>query len=251
MPFYSAFSQQIINDKANAAQMDRMVFYRWDNWQPTPDWHKVFGVPVWPKNPLGAAYWGVLHRRYWKGNDLRPYKAGGPGQLHLGSLASQVPFDERIADSLKVVMTNHLTEYASKAGGMLDIPYTTYFKEVFSDLEEHFISQANKLSLKTPKGYMAFIASDFYRGYQVFLETTKSDIKAVNESYSDRGKKINAYLEIKRKWERINKHGDEVIGRFASVTKNKENLKGIIIPKVEMGKSDAELVKEILRKHRF
>lgn len=253
--FFSYFvvnGQVVVQDRANRAQLGRMVYKHWDVWEPTPDWKKILGVPVYPKNVGGYLFWGILHNNYRK-SDKRPYRDGvGPGDIYETHLLSERATERHVRDSLEVMMKGELSTYASKAGGAMDVPYMTYFKDVFQELFEEVPNLLLKVNQRDPRIYSAFVETDFYKGYSEFTEVTMSDIKAINDSYSDRGKKINAYLEVKRKFERQNKRAKDILGRMTIAFNDKKlNVDGIVLPDRKTYENDKELAQEILRRFRF
>ena len=187
------FSQiTIVQDKANNGQLKRMVFNQWDDWQPDPSTNWL-GIP---KNPIGWAYWRVLHHDYWNGEDKRPWKTGGQFQQNYLSLLAQKNLDQKMVDTTNAMMETNLATALSMSGGVADIPYQLYFKSKFDDLYQDVMTYFQALQTKYPASFNQMMNSQNGKKYVEFLDVEKDRIETIHELFVDRGSRMVSYFKI-------------------------------------------------------
>lgn len=239
-----ARTQTNVQDKANKGQFQRMVYTRWDNWQPDPGTNWL-GIP---KNAEGWLYWRVMHHDYWNGEDERPYKAGSHFDQNYASLSFQEKDDGHIADSMEAVFNTNMLNYANMQGGNLDIPYQTYFKKVFDKLISSVTDQLPLIAQKAPVAFNELVNNKHFQEYLNFLTEIKDRIQVVHSVLADRGERIVSYLEIKKEIERKNAVVNAMINIYVNTSVklpkskdlNKINSKPLIF------NNDKEIVNHIL-----
>ena len=181
-----------VQDKANNGQLKRMVFNQWDDWQPTPETNWL-GIP---KDPIGWAYWRVLHHAYWKGEDERPWKTGGQFQQNYLSLLAQKDLDKKMVDTTNAMMETNLATALSMSGGVADIPYELYFKNKFDDLYKDVMTYFQALQIKYPASFNEMMNSQNGKKYVEFLDVEKDRIEAIHGLFVDRGSRMVSYFKI-------------------------------------------------------
>lgn len=236
-------AQKNVQDKANKGQFQRMVYTRWDYWQPDPStW---LGIP---KDPKGWFYWRILHQDYWNGEDQRPYRVGSQFDQNYASLSLQENDDQRIADSMEAVFHTHMLNYANMQGGALDVPYETYFKKVFDKLTSSVTDQLPVMAQKTPAAFNDLVNNKYFQEYLSFLTEVKNRIQVVHSVLADRGERIVSYLEIKKEIEKKNAVMNSMINIYVNTsaklpeTKDVKKLKGNKL----IFSNDKEIVNHIL-----
>ena len=182
----------IVQDKANNGQLKRMVFNQWDDWQPDPSTNWL-GIP---KNPIGWAYWRVLHHDYWNGEDKRPWKTGGQFQQNYLSLLAQKNLDQKMVDTTNAMMETNLATALSMNGGVADIPYQLYFKSKFDDLYQDVMTYFQALQTKYPASFNQMMNSQNGKKYVEFLDVEKDRIETIHELFVDRGSRMVSYFKI-------------------------------------------------------
>ena len=181
-----------VQDKANNGQLKRMVFKQWDDWQPTPatNW---LGIP---KDPVGWAYWRVLHKKYWKGADHRPWKNGGQFEQNYLSLLAQKDLDKKIMDTTNAMMETNLSTALSMSGGAADVPYQLYFKKKFDDLYDDVMKYFQALRSKYPASFNEMLNSPNGKKQVEFLDVEKDRIETIHGMFVDRGSRMVSYFKI-------------------------------------------------------
>lgn len=181
-----------VQDKANNGQLQRMVYSQWNDWQPTPntDW---FGIP---KDPVGWAYWRVLHHAYWSGEDQRPWKPGGQFQQNYLSLLVQKDLDGKIVDTTKAMMETNVATALSMTGGDADLPYLLYFENKFADLYQSVTAYYQVLQTKYPASFNEMMNSANGKKYTEFLDVEKNRIATIHGLFVDRGSRMVSYFKI-------------------------------------------------------
>ncbi len=169
-----------------------MVFNQWDDWQPDPSTNWL-GIP---KNPIGWAYWRVLHHDYWNGEDKRPWKTGGQFQQNYLSLLAQKNLDQKMVDTTNAMMETNLATALSMSGGVADIPYQLYFKNKFDDLYKDVMAYFQALQIKYPAAFNEMMNSQNGKKYVEFLDVEKDRIETIHELFVDRGSRMVSYFKI-------------------------------------------------------
>lgn len=181
-----------VQDKANNGQLKRMVFNQWNDWQPTPNTNWL-GIP---KDPIGWAYWRVLHHAYWKGEDKRPWKTGGQFQQNYLSLLTQKELDGKIVDATNKMMETNLATALSMNGGIADLPYQLYFENKFADLFQEVTNYYEALQTKYPASFNQMMNSTNGKRYLEFLDVEKNRIETIHALFVDRGSRMVSYFKI-------------------------------------------------------
>lgn len=190
--FLLAQTVTTVQDKANNGQLKRMVFKQWNDWQPTPNTNWL-GLP---KNPIGWAYWRVLHHAYWKGEDKRPWKTGGQFQQNYLSLLAQKNLDRKMVDTTNTMMETNLATALSMSGGMADLPYQLYFENKFAGLFQDVTNYYEALQTKYPASFNQMMNSPNGKRYIEFLEVEKDRIETIHGLFVDRGSRMVSYFKI-------------------------------------------------------
>jgi hypothetical protein len=181
-----------VQDKANNGQLKRMVYSQWNDWQPTPNTNWL-GLP---KDPIGWAYWRVLHHAYWNSEDQRPWKTGGQFQQNYLSLLVQKDLDGKIVDTTKAMMETNVATALSMTGGVADIPYQLYFENKFADLYQDVTAYYQALQTKYPASFNEMINSTNGKKYTEFLDVEKNRIETIHGLFVDRGSRMVSYFKI-------------------------------------------------------
>jgi hypothetical protein len=181
-----------VQDKANNGQLKRMVFNQWDDWQPTPNTNWL-GIP---KDPIGWAYWRVLHHDYWKGEDKRPWKTGGQFQQNYLSLLVQKDLDGKMVDTTNAMMKTNLATALSMSGGIADLPYQLYFENKFAGLYQDLTNYYQALQTKYPASFNQMMDSPNGKKYLEFLDVEKNRIETIHQLFVDRGSRMVSYFKI-------------------------------------------------------
>jgi hypothetical protein len=181
-----------VQDKANNGQLKRMVFNQWNDWQPRPNTNWL-GLP---QDPIGWAYWRVLHHAYWKGEDKRPWKTGGQFQQNYLSLIAQKELDAKMVDTTNKMMETNLATALSMSGGVADLPYQLYFEDKFSDLFEDVTNYYEALQSKYPRSFNLMMNSPNGKRYIEFIEVEKNRIETIHGLFVDRGSRMISYFKI-------------------------------------------------------
>ena len=187
----------IVQDKANNGQLERMVYSRWNDWQPTPNLNWL-GLP---KNPIGWFYWRILHHDYWAGEDQRPWKTAGPFQQNYGSLLVQKDLDGKMVDTTSAMMKMSLSTDLSMTGGDFDVPYLLYFENKFADLYQDVTSYYQALQSRYPASFNQMINSANGKKYMEFLDVEKNRIETIHGLFVDRGSRMESYFKILKELE--------------------------------------------------
>ena len=190
--FLKAQTVTPVQDKANNGQLKRMVFNQWNDWQPTPNTNWL-GIP---KDPIGWAYWRVLHHDYWKGEDKRPWKTGGQFQQNYVSLLAQKDLDKKIVDTTNAMMQTDLATAVSMSGGVADLPYQLYFENKFADLYQDVTNYYEALQTKYPASFNLMMNSANGKRYVEFLDVEKNRIETIHGLFVDRGSRMISYFKI-------------------------------------------------------
>ena len=246
-PFCSHAQVTVVEDRANTGQLKRMVHAQWDDWQPDPSTNWL-GLP---RDLEGFLFWRVLHNRYYNGEDLRPYRTGGPFAQQYASLSMQAQADRDIRDSTEAVMKTHLSTHVQMSGSELDIAYRLYygrkFESVFTQLERDRIL----FSQKHPEAWRTLSASRRHQEFIEHCEIIGDRIDQVHEAYMDKGKRIEAYMSILTELETLQqKMGawmtqQALLARFPTPEQAERTRKEILANRKP---DDSRIVKDILSK---
>lgn len=233
-----------VQDKANNGQLKRMVFNQWNDWQPTPNTNWL-GLP---KDPIGWAYWRVLHHAYWKGEDKRPWKTGGQFQQNYLSLIAQKQLDAKMVDTTNKMMETNLVTALSMSGGVADLPYQLYFEDKFSDLFQDVTNYYEALQSKYPPSFNQMMNSPNGKRYIEFLEVEKDRIETIHGLFVDRGSRMISYFkilnELQPACEEIKNyiHSYMLLAELPTSQKIQQPAK----PKIS-DSTDAQIVRELLK----
>jgi len=186
------FTYSICQDKPNNGQLKRMVFIKWDDWEPSTK--TILGIPL---NAKGYLFWKVLNKKYYEGEDRRPYRlAGGPFIKNYADLAIQEKSDIKIKDSTEKIRDTHLATYLNMSGGTADVAYNLFFKKKFEDIYHAFDEWTKGMQKESPKAYEACLNSPNFQKFIEYLDITKDRVNAVHESFVDKGVRLEAYINI-------------------------------------------------------
>lgn len=192
VPFLSSAQMMVVEDRANTGQLKRMVHQQWDDWQPDPGTNFL----GFPKDLEGFIYWRILHQRYYQGEDLRPYRSGGPFVQQYASLSQQELADRDIRDSAEAVSKTQLNTHLQMSGSELDLAYRLYFGQKFQSMCSQIESDRLLFATRYPQAYAALERSRSHQASTEALDILQDRITQVHEAYMDKGKRIEAYMSI-------------------------------------------------------
>lgn len=241
-------AQLPVRDDANNSQLQKMVYEEWNNWQPTPKTNWL-GLP---KNALGWFYWRVLHAGYYKGEDQRPYRLGGPFMQNYAALSLQKGDDDSITAMTKSMMDTHTSTFLNMSGGSADMAYNLFFKHQYEKIYDSVASALNILKKDFPKAYAQVQNSPKFKDFMEYLEITRDRITTIHSSFVDKGKRMEAYLSILKELE----FKAEVINAYfrqhamLSTLPEQKEIEAAT-KSTPVYNSDKEIVKDILKKFRF
>ena len=236
----------VVEDRANKGQLKRMVYEEWDDWQPSPETNWI-GLPV---NLQGFIYWRLLHNPYYTGQDLRPWHPTGPFMEQYGSLLLQEQHDQQIEDSMQAVLQTQLSTHVQMSGGALDIAYRIFFGPKFNTLFSEIDADITGFSKAYPEVFSKISNTKSFRDFLESLDITQDDINQVHAAYMDKGKRIEAYLEILHQLEKRQLWLNKYVGQYALLARfptheeaerTRKQLQKAYPP------NDARIVKEILK----
>src|SRR5664279_4461663 len=232
-----------VQDKANNGQLKRMVYSQWNDWQPTPNTNWL-GLP---KDPVGWAYWRVLHHAYWSGEDQRPWKTGGQFQQNYGSLLVQKSLDGKMVDTTNAMMQTNLATALSMSGGASDVPYLLYFENKFADLFQNVTNYFEALQTRYPASFNQMMNSANGKKYIEFLDVEKNRIETIHGLFVDRGSRMESYFTILSQLQPACQEIKDYIRSYMLLAQLPPPQK-IQTPKkpVISNASDAEIVRELL-----
>lgn len=220
-------------DKAIEGQLKRMVYIQWDDWRPRPtSWSGFF-------------YWNWTWRKYYRGNDKRPYKVGGNFEQDLGAYNWYKNDEADIQDEVTKEAQHDALEFAAKQGGVLDYPYNFYYKDIFDKLNAEIATEAGKLALFNAKAYELFIKDRYYKDYlEEFVPFIKERVETTHEGIAERGDRILSYIAIQRQYEEKN----AFIKNLMQMYKKLEPMQPakVLLPIESAGQTDAQIRARIL-----
>lgn len=237
----------IVEDRANKGQLKRMVYEQWDDWQPSPETNWL-GFPV---NLQGFIYWRILHNAYYNGEDLRPWRPDGPFMQQYASLALQEKHDQQIADSMEAVLRTNLSTHIQMSGEDLDIAYRIFFGPKFTALFTEIETDIAEFSVMYPEVFQKISAAKSFQDFREILDIARDDISQVHAAYMDKGKRIEAYLELLHQLEKRQLWINKYLGQYALLSRfptheqaerTRKQLEKSYLP------NDARIVRQILEK---
>lgn len=225
-----------LSDAANKGQLQRQVFERRDNWA--------------PKGPVGAFYWKVLHRKYYKGGDLRPYRIAGPFEQNYLSLKAQQKQEAMIRDSLEAMAADERATYVSMMGGAMDFPWNFYYADRFRVLQGEVTGALKKAKRTDALAVMAVESSEGYKQYKQYVEVATDRLKTLHEAFLDMGERMLAYSRIEGEWEVRNKAVLGALARAKLLARlpDERQVKRTL-DTIKIKNSDEAIYKDILKRY--
>lgn len=184
-------SSSTVVDKPNNGQLKRMVMAQWNDWQPNPG--TFLGVP---KNLMGFTFWQLLHRSYYKGSDLRPWKPTGPFVQNYASLLLQYEEDKKIRDLTKSIYETDLSTMVNMSGGELDLPYSLFFREKFNSLFKALDKDLGYIARNNPTLFNQLRQQEGFQSLMEWFDEAKDRAQVIHASFVDKGKRMEAYLDL-------------------------------------------------------
>jgi len=244
---WAQFTYDIVQDKPANGQLKRMVFIKWNDWKPNPG--TFLGIPL---NPRGYAFWQIVNKAYYKGEDRRPYRLpDGPFIKNYGDLTLQQMADKKIMDTTEKIRNTNLATYLSMTGGNGDIAYNLFFKRKFNEIFDEVNEWLKGMQAESPKALEACMNSEYFKNFVEYVEITKDRIKAIHESFVDKGVRMEGYLEIyqelSQKYNVLSHYlaGQVRLSKFPTQARLKE------IKEIPVTTSDKEIVNKILSNFKF
>lgn len=245
-----ALSQIPVTDHSNRGQYKRMTSTQWNDWRPDPT--TILGII--PKNPVGYAYWRILHNAYYTGSDKRPYKTNGQFDQNMALLAIQYQKDQMVEDSLKQIYLDNISTYVNMLGGEGDISYNMYYKKIFDKLKNEVMDLCKQSLKKYPTAVHTFLNAKYTAQYFEYLFNTADRISTTHQEFMDKGDRMVTYAKIENELTKRNKEAKELLIYYVQSEKKLGNFKarpanpGYVAPTpVELPhKTDSKIVAEIL-----
>lgn len=241
------FTYDIVQDRPANGQLKRMVYIKWNDWQPNPG--TFLGIP---RNPAGFAFWQIANRKYYKGEDQRPYRlSDGPFIKNYSDLTLQEMDDKQIMDTTEKIRNTNLATYMAMTGGNRDVAYNLFFKSKFNDIFDAVDEWLRGMQTESPKALEACMNSEYFKNFMEYLEITKDRINAIHESFVDKGVRMEGYLEIykelSQKYNVLSHYlaGQVRLSRFPTQTRLGE------IKELPITTDDKEIVNKILSNFKF
>lgn len=244
---HAQFSFDVVQDKPNNGQLKRMVFSKWDDWNPTTK--TILGIPL---NAKGFLFWRVLNNKYYKGEDRRPYRLdGGPFIKNYGDLNIQERSDQKITDTTEKIKNTHAATYLSMSGGAADAAYNLYFKKKFESIYNAFNEFISGMQREYPTAYEACMRSVWFKNFQEYLEVTKDRVKAIHEEFVDKGVRLESYLKIYKELDEKYKVASKYMAGQVQLSKLPSPKQLEQAGEIPVFNKDKEIVKHILGTYRF
>lgn len=241
------FTYDIVQDKPANGQLKRMVFIKWNDWKPNPG--TFLGIPL---NPRGYAFWQIVNREYYKGEDRRPYRvADGPFLKNYADLALQEMSDKRIRDTTEKIMKTNLATYLSMTGGTGDVAYNLFFKRKFNEIFDAFDEWLNGMQSESPKALEACLNSEYFKNFMEYLSITKDRVNAIHESFVDKGVRMEGYLEIYKELSKKYNVLSHYLAGQVRLSKLPSQSRLNEIKEIPVTANDKEIVKIILSNFKF
>lgn len=241
------FTYDIVQDKPNNGQLKRMVFIKWDDWEPSTK--TILGIPL---NAKGFAFWRVLNNKYYTGEDRRPYRLnGGPFIKNYADLNIQELSDNKITDTTEKIRNTHAVTYLNMSGGTADAAYSLYFKKKFEHIYTAFNEFLSGIQREYPTAYDACMKSAYFKKFLEYLDIAKDRVKANHEAFVDKGVRLEAYIkiykELDEKYKVISKYmaGQVQLSKFPTHKQLKQT------GEIPVFNKDKEIVKHILGTYKF
>jgi hypothetical protein len=186
------YSQRIIKDLSAEAMEKRMVFLAWGEFRPNAN--RILGIPT---NPAYYEAWVFRrdNRRYRRGPDIRPLKAGGEEQkrmVKLVGIESASDKSKNETEELKndnLIEISHITEITTD----VDPLYTLYYKNTLRNL-----NLSNTIFFK-----LQYYGNIDVQIEEELMESLMNKHKVLHEKYElikktdmPRGKRFLAYHDL-------------------------------------------------------
>jgi len=238
---YSQFTFEVVRDKMVNGQLKRMVFQKWNDWQPSPK-----------GNIMGMLFWQIGNRRYYRGEDQRPFRLPtGPFILNYADLTLQERTDNKIMDTTEKISKTHLATHLNMSGEEADIAYTLFFNKKFRQIYEQVDEFINGMRQEAPRALEACLNSSYFNDFMEYLEVTKDRVKATHEAFVDKGVRLEAYLtiykELSEKYKVFSHYLSAQVLLSRIPTPKDLELKG----EVPVLNNDREIVRYILSNYKF
>ena len=136
-------------------------------------------------------------------------------------------------------------------GGNGDIAYNLFFKRKFNEIFDEVNEWLKGMQAESPKALEACMNSEYFKNFVEYVEITKDRIKAIHESFVDKGVRMEGYLEIyqelSQKYNVLSHYlaGQVRLSKFPTQARLKE------IKEIPVTTSDKEIVNEILSNFKF
>ncbi len=249
LPFasWAQFSYDIVQDKPNNGQLKRMVFIDWDDWEPSTK--TILGIPL---NAKGFLFWRILNKKYYEGEDRRPYRLnGGPFIKNYADLYLQETSDKKITDTTEKIRNTHAATYLNMSGGQADVAYSLFFKKKFNDIYKAVDEWLTGMQSESSKAFEACSNSPNFQRFMEYLEITKDRVEAIHDSFVDKGVRLEAYITIYKELSdkyNVMSHYMAAQVQLAKLPSQKElNAVG----EVPVFNKDKHIVTHILTKYKF
>jgi hypothetical protein len=191
LPFCLKAQTTYVNarDEGNERQLERMVFVRWDEWEP------------W------SLYWSLLHDDY-KDEDKRILTPSGPYVAHQAFLLAQEQEDEKYKMYTDTIAQKHKAIDSSWGSGIPDLPWWLHFKKAFEDLEDEYSDIVNSQSADVQNFLQTHKMLVWYENESGILVDRLSTLK---NAYMDRGSRVMAYQRIYDQYENLNERFKKIV----------------------------------------
>lgn len=239
--------QQVVTDHANEGQLKTMVYEQWDDWQPNPNTNWL-GIP---KNFEGYIWWNWIYPSYYHGEDQRPFRLNGPFVANTASLTIQTGIDADIQDTTNAINNTNLATFINMSGGTFDVPYEMYFKKEFFKLTTVGVDYILKLSTSNKLAYTRLVASKVYADYMEELDIQTSRIATIHNSFVEKGARIIAYLDVKKRLGFSNEVLQNYIANYLPAMSLPDTKAILNSPQKPKPTDDALIIKNIMSTYKF
>lgn len=176
-------------DEGNERQLERMVFVRWDEWEP-------WGI-----------YWSLLHHDY-KEDDKRILKPTGPYVAHQAFLLAQEQEDEKYKMYTDTIAQKHKAIDSNWAPGIPDLPRWLYYQDAFKDLEDEYADIVNSQNADVQNFLQTHKMLVWYDNESGIL---KDRLETIKNGYMDRGSRVMAYQRLYDQYQNLNERFKKIV----------------------------------------
>ncbi len=215
--FSQGYFKWDFQDRAIVGQHKRMVYRKWGDWYPEPEYRGIWKWKV-QTNIAASAVWGynylgVIHfsnetnKRYKEGKDIRPLKATGLQNQRYGERVLEKEATENIKKEAKKLQEKSLRDLAHWTGltASADPLWLLYYKKMLKPLKNFPAQPKNYREWKLPYGrpFYALRKNGVLAKLQEELDILKENYKVARTANMPRGKRILLYHKTLMGWRKF------------------------------------------------